>query len=105
MSFVLVCPTCGPREVSDFGYGGEVVPRPRERPDRRTLNAYNYFRRNASGWQREWWHHRSGCRTWFIAERDTRTNEVAWTAPPGDVEAQPPSRTATGAAERGGVMR
>ena len=26
--------------------------------------------------QREWWYHRSGCRAWFIAERDTRTNEV-----------------------------
>jgi sarcosine oxidase delta subunit len=33
--------------------------------------------------QREWWFHRSGCRAWFIAERDTRTNEVKFTALPG----------------------
>ena len=26
--------------------------------------------------QREWWHHRYGCEVWFLAERDTRTNEV-----------------------------
>ena len=26
--------------------------------------------------QREWWHHRFGCELWFLAERDTRTNEV-----------------------------
>ena len=43
---------------------------------RRELAAYNYFRRNAAGVQREWWYHRAGCRTWFLAERDTRTNEV-----------------------------
>jgi heterotetrameric sarcosine oxidase delta subunit len=76
MSFLLTCPHCGIREVTDFAYGGEVVPRPQERPSERELNDYNYFRRNVAGVQREWWYHRSGCRTWFLAERDTRTNEV-----------------------------
>ena len=45
-------------------------------PTLRELGTYNYFRRNVAGVQREWWYHRSGCRAWFIAERDTRTNEV-----------------------------
>jgi sarcosine oxidase delta subunit len=36
--------------------------------------------------QREWWFHRSGCRAWFIAERDTTTNEVFFTARPAEVE-------------------
>jgi heterotetrameric sarcosine oxidase delta subunit len=76
VSFVLSCPNCGHREVTDFQYGGEVVPRPGARPERRELAAYNYFRRNVAGVQREWWYHRAGCRTWFLAERDTRTNEV-----------------------------
>ncbi len=76
MSFLLTCPHCGVREVTDFGFGGEVAKRPTGSPDRRELNAYNYFRRNVAGVQREWWYHRSGCREWFIAERDTRTNEV-----------------------------
>ena len=35
-----------------------------------------------AGVQREWWNHRSGCRAWFIAERDTRTNEVLSVALP-----------------------
>ena len=83
MSFALTCPNCGSREVTDFGFGGEVTQRPL-RPDFRELNTYNYFRRNVAGVQREWWVHRSGCRAWFLAERDTRTNEVAWTALPGD---------------------
>jgi heterotetrameric sarcosine oxidase delta subunit len=76
MSFVLTCPHCGVREVADFAFGGEVHSRPRESPSLRELCEYNYFRRNVAGVQREWWYHRSGCRTWFQAERDTRTNEV-----------------------------
>ena len=82
MSYLLTCPNCGVREVTDFGYGGEISARPKERPSFRELNAYNYFRRNVAGVQREWWFHRSGCRAWFVAERDTRTNEVHWTALP-----------------------
>ena len=39
--------------------------------------------------QREWWYHRSGCRAWFIAERDTRTNEVLLTALPGEAADRP----------------
>jgi len=78
MSFLLTCPCCGPREVTDFRFGGEVVPRPTSAPGRRELNTYNYFRRNVAGVQREWWYHRSGCRSWFLAERDTRTNRVLW---------------------------
>ena len=84
MSFLLTCPNCGVREVTDFGYGGEVTARPSSRPERRELNAYNYFRRNVAGVQREWWFHRSGCRDWFLAELDTRTNVVEWTALPSE---------------------
>ena len=87
VSYVLTCPNCGPREVTDFAFGGEVSRRPRERPTLRELGAYNYFRRNVAGVQREWWHHRSGCREWFLAERDTRTNEVLWTAVPDEAPA------------------
>jgi heterotetrameric sarcosine oxidase delta subunit len=87
MSFLLTCPHCGTREVTDFAYGGEVVPRPRGRPSERELNDYNYFRRNVAGVQREWWYHRSGCRTWFQAERDTRTNEVLSVSVPEDRDA------------------
>jgi len=65
-------------------FGGEISPRPRSRPSFRELNAYNYFRRNVAGVQREWWFHRSGCRAWFIAERNTVTNEVLMTARPAE---------------------
>ncbi len=84
MSFLLTCPNCGVREVSDFGFGGEITARPPAGAPARELNAYVYFRRNVAGVQREWWVHRSGCQAWFLAERDTRTNEVHWTARPDE---------------------
>jgi sarcosine oxidase subunit delta len=83
VSFFLTSPNCGAREVTDFEFGGEVVPRPRHKPAARELAKYNYFRRNVAGVQREWWYHRAGCRTWFQADRDTRTNEVLEIHPPG----------------------
>ena len=61
-------------------------PAPAEAPPSlRELSEYNYFRRNVAGVQQEWWIHRSGCGDWFIAERDTRTNEVLFTALPHEV--------------------
>lgn len=85
------CPNCGAREVTDFGFGGELRQRPSERPSFRELNSYNYLRRNVAGVQLEWWYHRAGCRQWFLAERDTRTNQVPWTGPPADVARPEPS--------------
>jgi sarcosine oxidase subunit delta len=105
MSFLLECPNCGVREVTDFGFGGEVSSRPKSRPSFRELNTYNYFRRNVAGVQREWWFHRSGCRAWFIAERDTVTNEVKFTARVGgDSLDQPGGEAAKAAPEAGGDL-
>ena len=76
MSFLLACPHCGPRPVDEYAYFGEVTTRPAGSPSLRELTEYVYFRDNVAGVQREWWQHRSGCGEWFLAERDTRTNEV-----------------------------
>jgi heterotetrameric sarcosine oxidase delta subunit len=97
MSYVLTCPNCGVREVTDFAYGGELNPRPKEHPSLRELGEYNYVRTNVAGLQREWWLHRSGCGEWFIAERDTRTNEVRWTKRVNEVFGEGAGAAATGA--------
>jgi sarcosine oxidase subunit delta len=76
MSFLLSCPYCGPRPADEYAYFGEVTRRPKGSPTLRELTDYVYFRDNVAGVQREWWQHRSGCGEWFLAERDTRTNEV-----------------------------
>ena len=76
MSFLLSCPNCGPRDVNEFKYQGEITTRPKSPESFRELTSYLYFRKNVAGVQREWWYHRLGCELWFQAERDTRTNEV-----------------------------
>ena len=40
------------------------------------LTRYFYFTKNVAGENAEWWYHSYGCRKWFIAHRDTRTNRV-----------------------------
>jgi len=82
VSFLLPCPNCGPRDVNEFAYQGEITTRPAGSPTFRELTSYLYFRRNVAGVQREWWCHRLGCQAWFQAERDTRTNEVLLTEIP-----------------------
>lgn len=82
MSFLLSCPNCGPRDVNEFAYAGEITFRPTSSPSERELTSYLYFRKNVAGVQREWWYHRQGCEVWFQAERDTRTNEILKTEIP-----------------------
>jgi heterotetrameric sarcosine oxidase delta subunit len=87
MSFLLSCPHCGRRDVNEFRYQGEVTRRPGPGPTLRELTDYVYFRDNVAGVQREWWYHRIGCGLWFVAERDTRTNEVVRTEIPAPARA------------------
>ena len=95
MSFLLPCPNCGSRDVNEFATTGEATVRPKSSPTRRELSGYLYFRQNAAGVQKEWWFHRDGCEIWFLAERDTRTNEVirTWVATP--TPAGPPEASAS----------
>jgi sarcosine oxidase delta subunit len=65
MSFLLTCPNCGPRDVAEFRYGGQILAAGEGS--------------NLPGRQRERWYHRFGCRRWLTADRDVRTNEVSGT--------------------------
>jgi heterotetrameric sarcosine oxidase delta subunit len=105
LSYLLTCPHCGVRELTDFRYGGETVARPATRPGARELASYNYFRANVAGVQREWWYHRSGCRAWFIAERDTRDNRVLATELPRPSDEGQPARARGGPTAPGAPAR
>jgi heterotetrameric sarcosine oxidase delta subunit len=76
MAFLLQCPNCGARDVYEFRFGGEYQTRPQPSASAEDWARYLYFRANEAGVQKEWWYHRSGCRAWFLAIRDTRTNSV-----------------------------
>jgi heterotetrameric sarcosine oxidase delta subunit len=89
MSFLLTCPACGPRDVYEFRYGGEVQRRPQPGSSPDEWADYLYTRTNVAGHERAAWFHRDGCRRWFEAERDTRDNHVISTTWP-EPAAPPP---------------
>lgn len=84
MSFLLACPCCGERSVYEFRFGGEVKKRPAPEAGGEEWYRYTYTHRNEAGVQTEWWCHRSGCRQWLVAVRNTVNNEVLRTFLPGE---------------------
>ena len=76
---LIECPYCGPRDETEFGYGGEAH---RARPaDPSALSdaewaEFLFMRTNPKGLHRERWVHSHGCRRWFNVERHTVTNEI-----------------------------
>lgn len=83
MSFLVRCPNCGERSVYEFRFGGEVKLRPPLDGTEEEWQEYRHYRKNVAGVQREWWFHRSGCKQWLRAVRNTVTNEVLETELPG----------------------
>ena len=75
----LTCPINGPRPLQEFTFGGEVrsMPEPSQSSDEEWAD-YIFNRNGAPGIQQEWWHHIASS-TWFIAERNTATDEVVRT--------------------------
>ena len=74
------CPHCGPRDETEFAYGGEAGIAYPERPadlDEAAWADYLFVRDNPRGWFAERWTHRGGCRQWFVVRRHTATNEIA----------------------------
>lgn len=95
---LIPCPWCGPRDETEFHYGGQAhVPYP-EDPASLTDEQwarYLFFRDNPKGPFAERWSHAAGCRRWFNAVRDTSTNEILTVYRAGEPRPQPtepPSR-------------
>ncbi len=84
MSLLVPCPNCGPRDFTEFAFGGETNARPTPAASVEDLARYLYIRRNVAGTQQEWWYHRSGCRSWFLARRDTVSNKFIESYWPSD---------------------
>jgi sarcosine oxidase subunit delta len=83
--FQLECPNCGLRPATEFRYGGEYRALPQQGNGREWAH-YLYARSNRLGVQTEWWHHRLGCRRWFLARRHTLSNQILETRWPEDIE-------------------
>lgn len=74
------CPWCGPRDETEFRYGGEAhIARPTnpDQLDDSQWAEFLFMRTNPKGWHRERWNHVQGCRQWFNVMRSTVTHEIA----------------------------
>ncbi len=74
---MIPCPTCGPRSVEEFRFGGAAphVPDFVVGSEPRNLD-YAWFLDNLDGLQTERWFHDAGCRRWTTVVRDTNSDTV-----------------------------
>ena len=76
---LLTCPLNGPRNITEFTYGGEYHVMPDDQTsDAREWAEYVFFHDNQAGVVLEWWCH-TATSFWFLAERNTVTDEVVRT--------------------------
>lgn len=71
------CPFCGPRDETEFAYGGQAHVAYPEDPHALSdaeWARYLFYRANPKGVFAERWVHALGCRKWFNALRDTVDN-------------------------------
>lgn len=85
---IFTCPFCGPRDETEFHFGGDAG---NARPDGRDVSAadwsrYLYLRNNPKGSATEIWVHLA-CREFFAMTRDSVTHAVL-DVRPLDAEAQ-----------------
>ena len=78
------CPYCGPRDESEFTYGGEAgIARPVDPNDLSDEQwaDYLFMRSNPKGPHAELWQHAQGCRRWFVVNRDTVSYKITSVTP------------------------
>jgi len=73
------CPNCGPRNETEFHYGGQAHVSYPEHPEEltdREWGEYLFYRQNTRGLFAERWVHSAGCRKWFNMLRDTVSYDI-----------------------------
>lgn len=87
---LIPCPYCGPRDVTEFTYGGDGnvrQPTGADASPEAAWSAYVYLRDNRRGPHDEVWQHSAGCRRWIRVRRNTLTHEVLTSAPAAPAKA------------------
>ena len=82
---LISCPHCGPRDVTEFTYGGDAGVRRPVNPQSisdEEWAAYVFLRDNPRGEHTELWQHNFGCRRWITVTRNTYTHDIAATGLP-----------------------
>ncbi|MGH3741661.1 MAG: sarcosine oxidase subunit delta [Micromonosporaceae bacterium] len=85
------CPWCGPRDETEFHYGGQAhvaYPADPAALSDQQWAEYVFMRDNPKGWFAERWAHSAGCRRWFNLLRHTVSYQTQAPYPAGE----PPAR-------------
>ncbi len=78
---IMPCPLNGPRNIQEFICAGPVEPHPDpNRCSNEEWAEFVWLEENLAGVVREWWCH-AATSYWFIAERNTVTDEILATYP------------------------
>jgi sarcosine oxidase subunit delta len=76
---LIPCPNCGPRDETEFHYGGQAhVAHPADpyALSDEEWGRFLFYRDNPKGLFAERWSHAVGCRKWFNVVRDTVTYRI-----------------------------
>ena len=85
---LIPCPLCGPRDESEFTYGGDAskrLPPLDGKSGPAEWHAAVHLRENPRGPQRELWYHAMGCESWIEVERDTLSHDIPGSRLPDDL--------------------
>ena len=83
---LIPCPWCGPREETEFRYGGQAHLAYPADPDALSDPEWADFlftRDNPNGEWAERWSHNAGCRRWFNVVRSTVDHRISASYPMG----------------------
>ena len=72
---IMHCPLNGPRNISEFVWGGDVKTEPEAGASDAAWAEHLFLEDNIAGEVDEWWLH-APSNTWFIARRNTITDEI-----------------------------
>lgn len=72
---IMHCPINGARNISEFVWGGDVKLAPEHDCSDVAWAEHLFFEDNVAGEVVEWWLH-APSNTWFIAQRNTLTDEI-----------------------------
>lgn len=82
---LLTCPLNGQRNISEFTYGGEYHQMPdHQQASSREWAEHVFFHDNNAGIVTEWWCH-SASSYWFLAQRNTISDEILRTFPADEI--------------------
>ncbi|HEX2246603.1 MAG TPA: sarcosine oxidase subunit delta [Arthrobacter sp.] len=88
---LIECPWCGPRDETEYHYGGQAHVAYPEDPNQLSDEEWAkflFYRANPKGLFAERWVHSTGCRRWFNAVRDTVSYDIKAVYKPGEKKPQ-----------------